>query len=211
MKKIAFFGLLIVFFPATVFTQEKVEVPVWNVGDKWVFTQGNIEVVGTDQIAYTLNFSKDTCIIENKFFENMVFDKSTLNKIYTLKGDNRIKYRGAQKRILNFPLYPGKEWQDTCLQKVLTGHLAGLETWDLAETFKILGWEEVQVQAGKYRAIKLEYKQKNISSGNTMFGVEGWIRYWYSPDVKYFVRCQYDKKYFEGVKDWELNFFQLKK
>jgi hypothetical protein len=42
----------------------------------------------------------------------------------------------------------------------LTGHLAGLETWDLAETFKILGWEEVQVQAGKYRAIKLEYKQK---------------------------------------------------
>ena len=66
MKKIAFLvGCLILFVAPTVFAQEKVEAPVWNVGDKWVFTQGNIEVVGIDQNSYTLNFSKDTCRVEN--------------------------------------------------------------------------------------------------------------------------------------------------
>jgi hypothetical protein len=211
MKKIVFFGLLIVFFPATVFAQEKVEVPFWNIGDKWVFTRGHIEVVGADQNSYTVKFSEDTCILENMRFEKMVLEKSTMNRIYTLKGDKRIKYAGARKRILNFPLSPGKQWQDTCLQRILTGHLAGLETHDFAETFKILGWEDVQVQAGKYKVMKLEYKQKDMTSGNTRFGSEGWIQYWYSPELKYFVRCQYDKNFFEGVKDWELTFFQLKK
>jgi len=211
MKKMAFLAWLIVFLPAMASAQDRVEVPVWNVGDKWIFTQGNIEVVGADQNSYTLNFSKDTCILENMKFEKIVFEKSNLNKIYNIKGDKRIKYTGARKRLLNFPLNPGKQWQDTCLQTILTGFLSGIETLDLAETFKILGWEDVQVQAGKYRVIKLEYKQKNITSGNTMFGVEGWIRYWYSPDVKYFVKCQYDKNMYEGVKDWELTSFTLKK
>jgi len=44
-----FLGWLIVFIPAMLFAQEKVEASVWNVGDKWVFTQGNIEVVGADK------------------------------------------------------------------------------------------------------------------------------------------------------------------
>jgi len=211
MKKMAFGAWLILFLPAMVFAQEKIEAPIWNVGDKWIFTQGNIEVVGADKDSYTLNFSKDTCILENMRFEKMVFEKSNLNRIYILKGDKRIKYTGAWKRLLNFPLNPGKQWQDTCLQTILAGFLSGIETLDLAETFKFLGWEDVQVQAGKYRVIRLEYKQKNISSGTTTFGVEGWIRYWYSPEVKYFVKCQYDKDLFEGVKDWELTSFQPKK
>ncbi|MDH4267629.1 MAG: hypothetical protein OEW45_18535 [Deltaproteobacteria bacterium] len=211
MRKIMFLVWLVVFIPEMVSAQEKVDTPVWNVGDKWIFTQGNIEVVGADQNSYTVKFSEDTCIIENMRFEKMVFEKSTLNRIYTLKGDKRIKYTGARKRILNFPLHPGKQWQDTCLQKILTGSRAGITTLDLAETFKIWGWEDVQVQAGKYRVIKLEYKQKNITSGSLSYGSEGWIRYWYSPDVKYFVKCQYEKDLFQGVKDWELTSFTLKK
>ena len=211
MKKIIFLGLLIAFLPAMVFAQEKIEAPVWNIGDKWIFTQGNIEVVGADQNAYTVNFSKDTCIIENMVFEKMVFEKSTLNRIYILKREKRIKYTGARRRILNFPLYPGKQWQDTSLQKILTGPRAGTSTLDLAETFRILGWEDVQVQAGKYKVIKLEYKEKNITSGSLSYGAEGWIRYWYSPNVKYFVKCQYEKGLFEGVTDWELTSFQFKR
>ena len=45
----AFSALLILFLPAVVFAQEKVEAPVWNVGDKWVFTGGaSIEVIKAD-------------------------------------------------------------------------------------------------------------------------------------------------------------------
>ena len=38
--------------------------------------------------------------------------------------------------------------------------------------------------------------------------------YWYSPDVKYFVKCQYDKDWMKDKKDifnWESTSFQLKK
>ena len=53
MKKTIFLGLLIMFLPALVFSQEKVEAPVWNVGDKWVFSgEGSIEVINADQNSY---------------------------------------------------------------------------------------------------------------------------------------------------------------
>ena len=56
-----------------VFAQEKIEAPVWNVGDKWVFTHGNIEVVGADQNSYTLKFSDDICPRERWRLNLIVF------------------------------------------------------------------------------------------------------------------------------------------
>jgi len=211
MKKMVFLALLIVLLPAMVFAQEKVEAPVWNVGDKWVFTQGNIEVQGADKDGYTLNFSKDTCILENREFQKIIFEKSTLNRVYTLKGDKREKYAGGIRKILNFPFNPGKQWQDSFYGKPLTGFLAGRVNQDYSESFNILGWEDVQVSAGNFKALRLEYKVKNTNPGSMGYGSEGWIRYWYFPGAKYFIKCQYDKDYFAGEKDWELTSFSLKK
>ncbi len=211
MKKIILLASLIVLLATIVFAQEKTEGPVWNMGDKWVFTRGNIEVVGADQNNYIFNFSKDTAILENAGFERIVFEKSTLKRIYTLIGTKQEQYTQRQSRILNFPLYPGKQWQDTFWGTVLTGPWAYQWRNEYSESFIVLGWEDVQVRAGKFRAVKLEYKQKIINPGAPMYGLEGWSRYWYSPDVKYFVKCQYDKDFYAGEKDWELTSFQLKK
>ncbi len=204
MKKIIFLGLLVCFLPALVFGQDKIEAPVWNVGDKWVFTQGNIEVVGADQNSYTLKFSKDTCLIENKALEKIIYDKINLNRIYAIKEDKREKYTMAQRRILNCPITLGAEWKDTYTTVALTGQSKGM-TRDYAETFKVLGWENMQVQAGNFKAIKLEYFQERIGGGS------GKALYWYSPDTKYFVKCQYDPSYWAGITDWELASFQFKK
>lgn len=211
MKKIIFLASLIVFLAATVFAQEKIERPVWNVGDRWVFSRGNIEVVGVDHNSYILNFSKGTAILENSGFEEIGFEKSTLKRIYTLKGTKQEKYTQRQSTILNFPLYPGKQWQDTFWGTVLTGPWAYNWRNEYSETFTVLGWEDVQVRARKFRAVKLEYRQKIINSGAPMYGVEGWSRYWYSPDAKYFVKCEYDKDFYSGEKDWELTSYRLKK
>jgi hypothetical protein len=206
MKKIIYLGWLIVFLPAMVFAQEKVEAPVWNVGDKWVFTQGNIEVVDADQNSYTLKYSKDTCVLENKQLEKIIFDKSTLNRIYTLKAGKREQYTLGLKRILNFPINLGNEWNDTLTATSLSAQSKG-ETRNYAEAFKVLGWENVQVQAGNFKAIKLEYFQKSFSTGRS-----GKEIYWYAPEVKYFLKCQYDTNYRRGeVADWELVSFKLKK
>jgi hypothetical protein len=212
MKEMIFLGWLIMSVPAMLFAQERIQAPVWKVGDKWVFTQGNIEVIGADKKSYALNFSKDTCLVENVGFETIIFEKSTLNRIYIVKEDKREKYTQFRRRILNFPFNPGKQWQDTFTAKAMFGADAGRFMFKFSESFKVSGWEDVEVRAGKFKAIKLEYTQKNITPG--AFPWEGWIRYWYSPDVKYFVKCQYDKDWMKENKeifDWELASFKLKK
>ncbi len=38
--------------------QEKIEKPIWNVGDKWVLhREGPMEVIGIDKNGYVVNFS----------------------------------------------------------------------------------------------------------------------------------------------------------
>lgn len=205
MKKITFLGWLIMFLPAMIFAQDKIEAPVWNVGDKWVFTQGNIEVVGSDQNSYILNFSKDTCRVENQGSEKIIFDKFTLNKVYAIREDKREKFTGVQRRILDFPFNLGKEWNDTGTVTPLSGPMKGA-TMDISETFKVLGWEDVKVQAGNFKSIKLQHTIEN----RTM-NASGKSIYWYAPEVKYFVKCQYDTNYWLGVTNWELASFELKK
>jgi hypothetical protein len=93
----------------------------------------------------------------------------------------------------------------------------------LQETFEVLSWEDVEVRAGKFRALKLEYKLTITKPGITGFSYESRSLYWYSPEVKNFVKCQYEKGYLEmtgrtGEKfeaqpraDWELVSYELKK
>jgi hypothetical protein len=144
-------------------------------------------------------------------FETIIFEKATLNRIYTVKEDKRERYAQARRRILNFPLSLGKQWQDIFSAKVLTGAYAGIVGHGYSESFTVLGWEDVEVQAKKIKAIKMEYKQRITTPGTISYGADAWIRYWYSPDAKYFVKCQYDKVFFIGVEDWELVSFNLKK
>ncbi len=204
MRKIIFLLSIFLLFPLIAWAQEKIEAPIWNLGDKWVFTKGYIEVVDIDQNSYTLNFSKDTCPNENKGLEKIIFDKSTLNRIYTLKKDKREKYILTQRRILNFPLNFGKEWKDTGTFTPLVGPSKGVTT-DLSEVYKVLGWENVKIQAGNFKSIKLEYTQE------TVMKYFGKIIYWYVPEVKYFVKCQPDKIYWKELGDWELSSFKLQK
>jgi hypothetical protein len=66
----------------------------------------------------------------------------------------------------------------------------------------------VEVRAGKFKALKLEYKQEILGRPNA----QGKAWYWYSPEVKYFLRCQYEAtRFWTGIYDWELTSFDLKK
>jgi hypothetical protein len=58
----------------------------------------------------------------------------------------------------------------------------------------VLGWEDGEIKAGKFKFIKWEYKT-TVSSPHAWSPKDQEIKhyYWYSPDAKYFVKCQYDK------------------
>ena len=202
MRKMTILGWLILFLPAMGFAQEKIEAPVWKVGDKWVFTQGNIEVVDADQNSYTVKLSEDLGAVEKKRLEKMVFDKSSLNKTYIVKDGKRERFTLGHRRILNFPISLGQEWKDTFSAKAVVGPAKGTP-FNYKETVKVVGWENVKVQAGTFKAIKLEYFQESSS------GRSGKAFYWYAPEVKYFVKCEYDQNLWRGAANWELASFKL--
>jgi len=220
MKKIIFLGWLVVFLPAMLFAQEKIEAPVWNVGDKWVFDrEGPIEVIGCDAQWYSVRFSGG--IFPKDASGIAVFERSTLNVKYMLEKDQRKEYRGFRKKILNFPLTLGKQWKDLYQRDELAASgMVAMISVEYRETFRVLGWAEVEVRAGKFKAIKLEYKIEP-----SVRGTLGWMPrdeskawYWYSPEVKNFVKCQYEKGYSEAVREekgargnWELVSYELKK
>ena len=216
MKKSFLLGCLVIFLPAIVFAQEKVEAPVWNVGDKGTFAgDGIIEVIKADQNGYILKFSEGICIFETQGFNTIFFDKSSLNRVNIIEGDKRTKYTRAYRKLFNFPFSIGEKWKYAYSSKALWGPGTGIVSCDYSENFLLLGWEDVEVRAGRFKAIKLEYKRilnaANIRWAN--IGEEIKNEYWYSPDAKYFVKCQYDKDWLKADKDifnWELTSFQLK-
>ncbi len=217
MKKMLFLGLLIVFLPAMAFGQEKIEAPVWNVGDKWAFSgDGSIEVIKTDQSGYILKLSDRNCMVETQGCNTILFDKSTRNRINILEGDKRKKYVMGLSKVLDFPLSTGKQWKSAYSSKEFSRQSGHSYYHDYSEIFKVLGWEDIEVRAGKFKALRLEYKRVLSSSSNPYdpIGLEIKHQYWYSPDVKYFLKCQYDKDWMKRDKDifnWELTSFQLKK
>jgi len=209
MKKMILLGWLIIFIPVLVFAQEKIAAPIWNVGDKWVFDrEGPIEVTGRDAQCYSVQFSGG--IFPKDASGIALFEKSTLNVKYMLEGDQRKEYRGLRKKILNFPLTPGKQWKGS-FERNEMGAIGGTGRAEYQETFRSLGWEEVEVRAGKFKAIKLEYRFVR-SYGYSSEEYKAW--YWYSPEVKNFVKCQYEKGYIEDRDergDWKLVSYELGK
>lgn len=197
MKKMILLGFLMVFIPAIVCGQDKVQAPVWNIGDKWKLTEDVIiMVVNADESSYAVKY------LTAGGESILIFEKSSVNRLYVMDKDKRIPYEGRNKRLFNFPLDIGKTWKDKFISK------GALKEYTYLETFTVLGWEDIVVQAGKFKTVKIEYKQANADEP----AKEGKLWYWYSPDVKYMVKCQHGKgDYWDAIHDWELTSFELKK
>lgn len=210
MKKVLFSGCLVLLFTQVLFAQEKIEAPAWNVGDKWVFSQGmTVEVIDTGHEGYIVRLLN----------ERIVFDKSTLNRTFILLQGRQepYPYKDSQRRLFDFPLTIGKrwkgkysavlKWEDTYTSKT-TGPTLGEDT-TFFESYRVIGWEDVEVQAGRFKAIKIEYTRGwTTPTGNN----EGKAWYWYAPEVKFLVKYQYDKnKAWSKQTNWELISFALAK
>jgi hypothetical protein len=197
MKKIICVSLFILLIPAILYAQDKVAAPLWNVGDKWTLTGDvTVTVMNADESSYAVKYSMSGGGV------TLIFDKSSLNRLFAADGETRKPYEGRNKKLFNFPMEIGKSWQD----KYKEGRT------EYTETFTPMGWEEVAVKAGKFRALKIEYKQAKGEAKEGRKPREGRVWYWYSPDVKYMVKCQWEKaRFWDETFDWELASFEIKK
>ncbi len=216
MKRMTLLALVILFLDATAFAQEKVEAPVWNAGDKWAFDRGGpIEVIKCDDHCYLVRFSGGP--FPRAASGVAVLEKSTLNITHVLDGNTRRQYLDTGKKILNFPLTVGKEWKNF-YQRTEPG-VDGLVLVEYHETLRVLGWEEIKVPAGKFKAVKMEYKIEPLvwSSLGCHARPESKAWYWYSSEVKNLVKCNYEEGYDGGPgeagarRDWQLVSYELRK
>ena len=90
-------------------------------------------------------------------------------------------------RFLNFPLTVGTSHE---LTFEVVARRQGTARSRYRDTVKVVGWEDVVVPAGKFRALKIE-------ANGTFFRMDasfgGWTRreFWYAPEVKRWVKFIY--------------------
>lgn len=204
MRKMIFLGCLVLFLSTTVSAQDKIEAPIWNVGDKWSFTAyPTAVVIKADESTYTVKTITTTKEVI------YIYDKSSLNILYSMEGGRRIPYKGPDKRILNFPL-TGHWKDDTYSTKIYRANLRFPEEYSFIQSYAVLGWEDIEVPAGKFKAVKIEIKYERLQE-ITGSPKEGKIWVWYSPEARYLIKGDRTTAFWPGYLDWELTSFTLKK
>jgi len=178
MKKMILLSLLVIFIPVILYGQDKVEAPVWSVGDKWTWKRAdgvtlNSEVVDVKEDLYLLKMGRDPDLY--------CYDKKTMNVKFLIKeGSRQVKFESAWRNVLDFPMSVGKKWKNNTYGKPARGQT---EVTYINE-FNVEGVEDITTPAGPSKCYKIRLKQTNMSSRHE----SGWVLYWYSPDVKIWIK-----------------------
>jgi len=86
---------------------------------------------------------------ESQDLNTILFDQSTRNRINVVEGEKRKKYVMGLSKVLDFPLSMGKQSKSAYSSTVIS-HTGHRQYRDYSEIFKVLGWENVEVRAGRW-------------------------------------------------------------
>lgn len=209
MKKAILLSCLILFLAPMAWAQEKVEAPVWNVGDKWVFKRAD----GVSYFQEVAEAKEDLFIVKVGGSKDLnAYDKKTMNiKFLIDEGGKQVEPESTLRNLFDFPIFVGKKWSDTTIHMPTGASTARIRLGKalFKSEFKVEGIEEITTPAGTFRAYKLHFQQSDNVSRSS-----GWIRYWYSPEVKMWVKREVDKSTYWAAAPWakdaELISYKLK-
>ena len=100
----------------------------------------------------------------------------TLGVLETRKNGVITTRRDKQSQTLAWPLESGKEWRNVYTLE----NLETKQTYKVDRVMVVSGVEEVKVTAGTFKAIKIEGYDYQTGSLQA--------EYWFSPEVRWFVR-----------------------
>ena len=163
-------------------------------GDRWVYRR--IDLWNNKQIGrpnFTVAFVNDKVI-------NAVLKRGqdevdvTFTSEWNVVNDPGSGVYNPHSGLLKFPLLVGARYP---ARFELTRRKQGAYRVRMDVPMRVVGWEEVEVPAGKFRALKIEghgaYRRQDV------FG-NGQIHYtfWYVPDVKRWVKYTMENTNFRG-------------
>jgi len=179
---------------------QSVEAPIPAQGDNWQFQ--TIDLWTSNLVSRT---SKKTIGASGEyvrsFFETQSFGQNgEINKPNVSEGTTRADlnqvtmYHGEkqERTWYKWPLVPGKKWSYQ-LKEELPPTAITTQTRTLTTTVntEVIGWETVEVPAGKFKAMKLIYKSSWVMDSPSITGTSTSIL-WYSPDAKSSVLSTYE-------------------
>jgi hypothetical protein len=173
-------------------TKKSCGAPVWNIGDKWTYknTKGEIytcEVVKIEEDLYVAKIEGQRHLLG--------YDKKTMNNNFLVEtSGKRVENRTPFRKLYDFPIVIGKKWSDTTTSVTSVSKTEATFSSD----FQIEGIEEITTPAGTFKAFKIYYKQTVISPQRG----SGWVRIWYSPVIKNWIRREVEKSPFWRKATW---------
>ncbi len=213
MKKVAILGCLIPFLVSMAWAQEKAESPIWKVGDKWVIKSDSgiettMECVGDEKDLFVVNRNVSQGQRKGKW--TLYYDKKDLTCVkVTRDGKENKEERDRMKKGFNFPLFSGKKWSD----RSSFYNPAYNMDHDVLTEYSVIGVEDVEVPAGKFKAFKVmvQITMTELSGPRRQFG--GAFYYWWAPEAKAIIKYETDGSNFfqrADFKKYELVSFELK-
>jgi hypothetical protein len=173
--------------------QPPVAAPQPAAGDRWVY----------DRYGFTDRPSDRVEVAVDKIDSSAGYGE-TLTVLEALGPDSRPKGEQRQQQraiatltvptanvisgsfsLIDFPVEVGRTWQYEMTFTATSGF-----DLILRGTAKVVGWEEVQVPAGKFRALKVEH-DSNLRGARGPFTANRKILVWYVPEVKRWVRYDF--------------------
>ncbi len=152
------------------------DAPVWNLGDSWTYRDG----AGKFWSNQVFEVREDLFLVRIEGDRDLyAYDRKTMNCNYLIDRNGRkVRNLEALKNIFNFPLVIGKKWR-------YSTESGGT---NIVNELGVEGVEEVNTPAGTFLAYKIYYKQTEMFRMNS-----GWIRYWYAPAVKWWIKREVEK------------------
>jgi hypothetical protein len=175
------------------------EAPIWNVGNKWRY-RGPDGKIWTNEV---VEIKEDLYILKTEEDEDLRgYDQKTMNLDYWIdKSGRRTKNTLTSRKLFDFPILVGKKWSSSTTAIPTGGRIEA----NYVNDFKIEKVEEITTPAGKFKAYVLHYRQTNLQSHRS-----GWVRYWYSPEARNWVKREYEKtSYWRKPSDGELLSYEL--
>lgn len=190
LKTIVLALLWALYLPLSAFAQEATQIPIYSVGDAWVYERINrfnntvisrfsheITSVATDGVKMKVK-STNGLDVEGLYTPelNFVSNSSGFSTAPSFK-------------VFAFPLTVGSEWNSRFTRTQPNFSFSG------SLKVKVIGFEKVTTPAGTFDSWVLEYAS---ISDRGAFAQE---RYWYAPAVKRVVQREFEDKYANGQRN----------
>lgn len=169
-KALYLLTVILIFTGCSSSTTNKPKLNEYQIGEKWVWNwkrtvEGEVRAQGEDMqevVDYNgeLGFWNGT---------DTVSISSTLNQ------------KQSSTPFRDWPLYVGKKWKYESEWENNEG-TKGVTSQDA----RVVAYEELQVEAGKFKAYKIEYK--GIVTNSRGYKGEMSDTWWYSPDLKTYIK-----------------------